>query len=103
MPISPPGARSFLQLAHEPDADHKAIDALIGKIEVEMLADGASMNLCRYSDEPFNTNDVIWPHWGMALSHPPTLASLGAVFALLASALFWLARRDAKAGRLQTS
>jgi hypothetical protein len=28
-----------------------------------MLAGGASMNLCRYSDEPFNTNEVIWPHW----------------------------------------
>ena len=28
-----------------------------------MLADGASLNLCRYSDEPFNTNEVIWPHW----------------------------------------
>ena len=42
------------------------IDALIGKIEVEMLADGASLNLCRYSDEPFNTNEIIWPHWGMA-------------------------------------
>ena len=30
-----------------------------------MLANGASLNLCRYSDEPFNTNEIIWPHWGM--------------------------------------
>jgi len=45
---------------------HKSIDALISKIEVEMLADGASLNLCRYSDEPFNTDEIIWPHWGMA-------------------------------------
>jgi hypothetical protein len=84
------GRALLLQLAHEPDADHKSIDALISKIEAEMLADGASMNLCRYSDEPFNTNEVIWPHWGMAPSHPPTLAALGAVFALFAAGAFAL-------------
>jgi hypothetical protein len=94
------GRALLLQLGREPAADHKSIDALITKIEVEMLADGASMNLCRYSDEPFNTNEIIWPHWGMAPFHAPTLAAFGAVFALLASAVFWLARRDAKAGDL---
>ena len=71
------GRALLLQLAHEPGADHKAIDALISKIEVEMLADGASMNLCRYSDEPFNTNEVIWPHWGMIPFHPPTAGGFG--------------------------
>jgi hypothetical protein len=94
------GRALLLQLSKEPGADHKSIDALISKIEVEMLADGASMNLCRYSDEPFNTNEIIWPHWGMAPFHAPTVAAFGAVFALIASALFWLARRDAKAGEL---
>jgi hypothetical protein len=88
------GRALLLQLAHEPDADHKAVDALIGKMEVEMLADGASMNLCRYSDEPFNTNEVIWPHWGMAPFHPPTVAAFAAVFGLLAGPAIWLARRD---------
>jgi hypothetical protein len=77
------GRTLLLQLAHEPGADHKSIDALIGKIEVEMLADGASMNLCRYSDEPFNTNEVIWPHWGMVPFHPPTAILATAAFAAL--------------------
>jgi hypothetical protein len=89
-----------LQLSKEPGADHKSIAALISKIEVEMLADGASMNLCRYSGEPFNTNEIIWPHWGMAPFHAPTVATFAAVFGLIASALFWLARRDPKAGEL---
>jgi hypothetical protein len=89
-----------LQLSKEPGADHKSIDALIGKIEVEMLADRASMNLCRYSDEPFNTNEIIWPHWGMAPFHAPTVATFATVFGLIAGALFWLAGRDAKAGEL---
>jgi hypothetical protein len=92
------GRALLLQLAREPDADHKAIDALTSKIEVEMLADGASMNLCRYSDEPFNTNEVIWPHWGMAFSHPPTLAAIGAVFALIIAGMFALFPRTTPRG-----
>jgi hypothetical protein len=77
------GRALLLQLAHESGADHKAIDALIGKIEVEMLADGASLNLCRYSDEPLNTNEVIWPHWGMVPFHPLTATLAAAAFAAL--------------------
>jgi hypothetical protein len=26
---------------------------------------GGASKLCRYSDEPFNANEIIWPHWGM--------------------------------------
>ena len=63
-----------------------------------MLADGASLNLCRYSDEPFNTNEIIWPHWGMVPFHAPSLAALAAFFALIAAPTIWLARRDATAG-----
>jgi hypothetical protein len=94
------GRAFVLQLAHEPGTDHKSIDALTSKIEIEMLADGASLNLCRYSDEPFNTNEIIWPHWGMAPFHAPTLAAFGAIFALFAAPAIWLARRDEKAGVL---
>jgi hypothetical protein len=84
------GRALLLQLRQEPNADHKSIDALISKIEVEMLADGASLNLCRYSDEPFNTKEIVWPHWSMAPFHAPTLASFGSVFALLAAGGFGL-------------
>jgi hypothetical protein len=82
------GRALLLQLAHEHAADHKSIDTLIGKIEVEMLADGASLNLCRYSDEPFNTNEVIWPHWGMIPSHPPTAMTAAAAFAAVCVAVW---------------
>jgi hypothetical protein len=84
------GRALLLQLRQGPNADPKSIDALISKIEVEMLADGASLNLCRYSDEPFNTDEIIWPHWGMAPFHAPTLAAVGAVLAMLASGAFAL-------------
>jgi len=48
-----------------------------------MLADGASMNPCRHSDEPFNTNEVIWPHRGMVPFHPPTAMLTGAALAAI--------------------
>ena len=95
------GRALLLQLAHEPGADHKSIDALISKIEVEMLADGASMNLCRYSDEPFNTNEIIWPHWGMVPFHPPTAMMAAAAFAALGAAVWgvWPRRTCARYAR----
>jgi hypothetical protein len=82
------GRALLLQLAREPQADHKSIDALIGKIEVEMLAQGAALNLCRYSDEPFNTGEIIWPHWGMALYHPPTAMMAAAALAAIGVAVW---------------
>jgi hypothetical protein len=84
------GRALLLQLSKEPGADHKSIDALISKIEVEMLADGASMNLCRYSEEPFNTNDIIWPRWRMAPFHAPTVATFAAAFAIIAACVYAL-------------
>jgi len=91
----------LLQLREAPGVDHNAVGALIRKIEVEMLANGASLNLCRYNDEPFNTNEVIWPHWSEIPSHPPTLAALGAIFVMIAGSATWLVRRGDKAGGLQ--
>jgi hypothetical protein len=66
------GRALLLQLREAPGADHKGVDALVHKIEVEMLANGASLTLCRYSDEPFNTNEVVFPRWSEIPSHPPT-------------------------------
>ena len=55
------GRALLLQLRSTPGVDHKAVEALISKIETEMLANGASLTLCRFSDEPFNTNEIIYP------------------------------------------
>jgi hypothetical protein len=82
------GRALLLQLMQTPGADRGAVEALISKIEVEMLANGASLNLCRYSDEPFNTNDVIWPRWSEVPFHPPTAEFAGAVL-LAFGAVAW--------------
>ena len=69
-----------------------------------MLADGASMNPCRHSDEPFNTNEVIWPHRGMVPFHPPTAMLTGAALAAI-GVVMWGAwpRRSAGPLRERTS
>ena len=90
------GRALLLQLRAAPGVDHNAVEALISKIEVEMLADGASMNLCRYSDEPFNTNEIIWPHWGMAPFHPPTAMMAVAAFAVLGIAVWGAGPKHAR-------
>ena len=93
------GRALLLQLRGDPGADHKSIDALTSKIELEMVANGAALNLCRYSDEPFNTNAIIWPHWGMVPFHAPTLAAFGAVFALIAAGAFGLMQATPRRAR----
>jgi hypothetical protein len=74
----------LLHLREAPGVDHAAVEALIGKIEMEMLANGASLTLCRFSDEPFNTNEIIFPRWSEAPTHPPTVAFAAVVFVSIA-------------------
>jgi hypothetical protein len=85
----------LLQLREAPGVDHNAVEALIGKIETEMLSHDTSLMLCRYSDEPFNTNEVIWPHWSEVPFHPPTAGLAAVAFVAIALAAWggWPRRR----------
>jgi hypothetical protein len=69
------GRALLLHLRDMPRADHAAVNALISKIEDEMLQNDASLVLCRFSDEAFNTDQIVWPLWRDILVHPPSLAS----------------------------
>ena len=91
------GRSLLLQLAGTPGVDRKAVEALTRKIEREMIANGAALTLCRYSDEPFNSNEVIWPHWAMVPRHPPTVALAAAMLAALGAAVWALWPRRAAA------
>ena len=78
------GAQALLlHLQQMQGGDRTGVDALVNKIELEMLNENASLILCRYSDEPFNTNEVIAPHWSDIPHHPPSLMTFAAL-ALLA-------------------
>jgi hypothetical protein len=94
------GRALLFQLRETPGVDHTAVEALISKIETEMLAHDASLMLCRYSDEPFNTNEVIWPHWSEVPFHPPTVALAAAALVAIGVTL-WGVRPRRRRVRLE--
>ncbi len=59
-----------------------------------MLSRQASLVLCRFSGEPFNTNEVIWPHWSGIPFHLPSLMTFAAILSLLAGATVLSLRRN---------
>lgn len=70
--------RALLIHLREMPGDRTAVRALVAKIEREMLNNNASLVLCRYSDEPFNTAERIAPHWREILFHLPSLMTFAA-------------------------
>lgn len=73
--------------------DRTETNALVVRVELEMLADGASLELCRYSDEPFDTADYVAPHWAEIPTHAPTALAFGAPLALACGCTWFVARR----------
>ncbi len=78
-------AQALLLHMQDMRGDQTAVRVLIKKIDLQMIANHTSLVLCRYSEEPFNTADVIMPHWGDIPFHGPTLFTLsGASLVILA-------------------
>ena len=78
------GARALLvHLKQMNGGDRPGVAALVNKIELEMLSENAALVLCRYSDEPFNTDEVIWPHWRCRYRSIPSLATFAAILSLI--------------------
>jgi hypothetical protein len=71
--------RAFLMHLQTMPGDRSSVPALIAKIEREMLDNSASLVLCRYSDEPFNTAERIAPHWREIPFHLPSLLTFTAL------------------------
>jgi hypothetical protein len=65
----------------------RAVDELVRRIEIEMMENGAALQLCQYSDEFFNNAMTLTPDWGAALHHPTSLVSLSGL--ALAIAGLW--------------
>jgi hypothetical protein len=81
--------RALLMHLQTMPGDRSAVQALAAKIEREMLNNSASLVLCRYSDEPFNTAERIGPHWSEIPFHLPSLMTF-AGFALAAGGGAWM-------------
>lgn len=77
-------ARSLL-MHMQATANSPAVDALAEKIDREMLQNNASVTLCRYSDQPFNTAQVIYPNWSDVVFHLPTLLTFLSLLLMMSS------------------
>ena len=92
------GTRALLLHLQRMPGDHAAANALRQTIDAEMLNNNASMILCRYSDEPFNTADIVFPRWSNLLSDLPSLTTFAAlaVAGALTAGLIWRTARRRK-------
>ncbi|WP_413991569.1 hypothetical protein ACMDCR_05590 [Labrys okinawensis] len=87
------GAQALLMHLKALPRRRPAVEALSSKIELEMLSNNTSLVLCRYSDEPFNSAEVLMPHWADIPSHPPTMLAIGSFVTLLFAGGWALTRR----------
>ena len=87
------GVRALLLHLEAMPGDGSAVRALRRRIDTDMLENHASLVPCRFSDEPFNTADVVAPRWTDVLSYGPS-------FAVLATLAFGAALIGALAARL---
>ena len=76
----------LLRMRATPDP-HPSVDALVSRIDMDMLRNRASLMLCRYSDENFDTGEVISPNWAGVLSHPTSLATFAGLALVLAASV----------------
>ncbi len=84
------GVRLLLLHLETMPGDRSAVRALRADLDLAMLKTHASLVLCRFSDEHFNTADVIVPTSSDILTDPASLAALG-LLALLAAIAGWSA------------
>lgn len=85
-------------LVHLRDREQTAGEAskLLDRVALTMLANETAPLLCAYGGEPYNTADVMAPHWGDIPLHLPSLLFFGGITVLaggsLRALLAWMAR-----------
>jgi hypothetical protein len=70
------GLQALLLHMQHMRGDQTRVAALIDRIQLDMLAHNASMVLCQYSGERFNTADHISPRWRDLPFHAPSMLTL---------------------------
>jgi hypothetical protein len=86
------GTRALLMHLLTMQGDRAPVRALADRIELEMLQNNASLVMCRYSDEPFDTGEIIGPHWSEIPFHPMSCFWFGGM-ALATAGCGWLVAR----------
>ena len=91
------GTKALLLHLQTMPGNRAPVAALIRTIDLEMLARGASLVLCRYSDQTFNTAAVIGPRWSEMLFDPPCLLVSAGLLVPAAGFGLMATRRGSKA------
>ncbi|QEN89795.1 hypothetical protein FZC33_27315 [Labrys sp. KNU-23] len=86
------GTQALLLELRQTRGDRAEVRALVDKVGLDMVRNNASLVLCRFSGEAFNTADVVSPRWSEVPGHPPSLATFGSLAFLIGGAL-WLGLR----------
>jgi hypothetical protein len=90
------GTQALLLHLQKTHGEQPEVRALVDKIGLDMTRNNASLVLCRFSSEDFNTADLIAPHWGEVVSHPPSLATFGGLALLLGGGVWFGLRRRSR-------
>ena len=80
------GAMALLLHLRDREGGSGEAGKLLNRVAMAMLADETAPMLCAYSGEPFNTADVIAPHWRDVPFHLPSLLFLCGALLLPAAA-----------------
>ncbi|MDF3154552.1 hypothetical protein P3C58_21465 [Mesorhizobium sp. XAP10] len=64
----------------EMSADKPVVEALISRIDADMMRNRASFVMCQFSGETFSTASLVMPDWWNILWHLPSLIAVGTIF-----------------------
>ena len=81
-------ARDLLLRMNAAPAPEPRVAALMADIDMEMVRNKTSLVLCRYSDESFNTADIIRPEWNRVPFHLPSLAAFAGLSLIVGGGLY---------------
>ncbi|TCR82253.1 hypothetical protein EV561_111157 [Rhizobium sp. BK376] len=75
-----------------------AASEIVSNIDTELVLHQLSLILCQFSNESFNTADLIRPDWSAVPMHPASMASFSAIALLLLGSAWALRRTGRSAG-----
>lgn len=75
-----------------------AASEIVSNIDTELVLHQLSLILCQFSNESFNTADIIRPDWSAVPMHPASMASFSAIALLLVGSAWALRRTGRSAG-----
>lgn len=81
-------AKAVLVYMRDMPEHRDAVSTLVSDLDTELVRNGGSFVMCQYSGDPYNTADIIKPHWSDVPGHLTSLFSFLGFAMLFVSAGF---------------